>query len=99
MSGQAITRLTITKLIVLISFYHPKEQEKIAEILTTWDEAITKQQETNKDKRTTKKKALMQKLLSGKVRFSEFTDEWKNIQVNDFMVERNIQSPKIKNIL
>ena len=36
----------------------------------------------------------MQKLLSGKVRFSEFTDEWKNIQVNDFMVERNIQSPK-----
>jgi type I restriction enzyme S subunit len=94
MSGQAITRLTITKIDSFNIILPPlKEQEKIAEILTTWDEAITKQQELIKTKEL-QKKALMQKLLSGKVRFSEFTDEWKNIQVNDFMVERNIQSPK-----
>ncbi len=52
-----------------------KEQEKIAEILTTWDEAITKQTELLEAKEL-QKKALMQKLLSGEVRFSGFSDEW-----------------------
>ena len=52
-----------------------KEQEKIAEILTTWDEAITKQTELLEAKELLKI-ALMQKLLSGEVRFSGFSDEW-----------------------
>ena len=52
-----------------------KEQEKIAEILTTWDEAITKQTELLSAKELLKI-ALMQKLLSGEVRFSGFSDEW-----------------------
>ena len=51
-----------------------KEQEKIAEILTTWDEAITKQTELLEAKEL-QKKGLMQKLLSGEVRFSGFSDE------------------------
>ncbi|MBD3796033.1 MAG: restriction endonuclease subunit S, partial [Epsilonproteobacteria bacterium] len=51
-----------------------KEQEKIAEILTTWDEAITKQTELLEAKELLKK-ALMQKLLSGEVRFSGFSGE------------------------
>ena len=56
-----------------------KEQEKIAEILTTWDEAITKQIELLEAKELLKI-ALMQKLLSGEVRFGGFTDEWETIK-------------------
>ncbi|MDK2070606.1 restriction endonuclease subunit S [Aliarcobacter butzleri] len=59
-----------------------KEQEKIAEILTTWDEAITKQTELLRAKEL-QKKALMQKLLSGEVRFSGFSDEWKEVRIKD----------------
>jgi type I restriction enzyme S subunit len=52
-----------------------KEQEKIANILTTWDDAISKQDELIKDKEELKK-GLMQKLLSGEIRFDGFFDEW-----------------------
>lgn len=59
-----------------------KEQEKIAEILTTWDEAITKQTELLRAKELLKK-ALMQKLLSGEVRFDEFSDEWDEVRLGE----------------
>ncbi|MCG3688414.1 restriction endonuclease subunit S [Aliarcobacter butzleri] len=59
-----------------------KEQEKIAEILTTWDEAITKQTELLRAKELLKI-ALMQKLLSGEVRFSGFSDEWEEVRIKD----------------
>lgn len=52
-----------------------KEQEIIAQILSTWDEAIVKQEELIKEKEQLKK-GLMQKLLSGEVRFDGFNDEW-----------------------
>ncbi|WP_198306466.1 restriction endonuclease subunit S [Arcobacter vandammei] len=59
-----------------------KEQEKIAEILTTWDEAITKQTELLRAKEL-QKKALMQKLLSGEVRFDGFSDEWEEVRLGE----------------
>ena len=59
-----------------------KEQEKIAEILTTWDEAITKQTELLRAKELLKI-ALMQKLLSGEVRFGGFTDEWEEVRLGE----------------
>ena len=59
-----------------------KEQEKIAEILTTWDEAITKQTELLEAKEL-QKKALMQKLLSGEVRFDGFSDEWEEVRLGE----------------
>ena len=59
-----------------------KEQEKIAEILTTWDEAITKQTELLEAKELLKK-ALMQKLLSGEVRFGGFSDEWEEVRLGE----------------
>ena len=59
-----------------------KEQEKIAEILTTWDEAITKQIELLEAKELLKI-ALMQKLLSGEVRFSGFSDEWEELRLGE----------------
>jgi type I restriction enzyme S subunit len=58
-----------------IPFPKKEEREKIAHILTTWDEAIIKQEELIKEKEQFKK-GLMQKLLSGEVRFDGFTDEW-----------------------
>ncbi|MCB1948457.1 restriction endonuclease subunit S [Nitrosomonas sp.] len=52
------------------------EQQKIAQILSTWDKAIEKLHTliTAKQKR---KKALMQQLLTGKKRFAGFEGEWK----------------------
>ena len=83
MSGQAITRLTITKIDSFNIILPPlKEQEKIAEILTTWDETITKQEELIKAKEL-QKKGLMQKLLSGEVRFNGFNDEWEEVRLGE----------------
>jgi len=62
-----------------------KEQQKIAEILTTWDSAISKQEELIKEKEKLKK-GLMQKLLSGEVRFKEFSDEWEEVRLGDLLV-------------
>lgn len=59
-----------------------KEQKKIAKILTTYDDAISKQNELIKAKEELKK-GLMQKLLNGEVRFCEFNDEWKSIKLED----------------
>lgn len=63
-----------------------KEQEKIAEVLTTWDKAISKQTELLEVKEL-QKKALMQKLLSGEVRFSGFSDEWEEIRLGKYIKE------------
>ena len=76
-----------------------KEQEKIAEILTTWDEAITKQEELVKAKEL-QKKALMQKLLSGEVRFSGFSDEWEEVrlgEIADIYQPQTISQPELTN--
>lgn len=59
-----------------------KEQEKIAKILMIWDEAITKQIELVESKEQLKK-SLMQKFLSGEVRFSGFTDEWEEVKLGE----------------
>ena len=59
-----------------------KEQEKIAEILTTWDKSITKQTELLRAKELLKI-ALMQKLLSGEVRFDGFSDKWEEVKIKD----------------
>jgi type I restriction enzyme S subunit len=59
-----------------------KEQQKIAEILTTWDSAISKQEKLIKEKEKLKK-GLMQKLLSAEVRFKEFSDEWEEVRLGE----------------
>lgn len=51
------------------------EQEKIADILGCWDEAINKQQQLIAAKEG-HKKALMQQLLTGKKRLPGFTKDW-----------------------
>ena len=62
------------------------EQEKIAEILSTWDEAINLTINLIESKKQFKK-ALMQNLLTPKIRFPQFKDEWKKIKMNDIFTE------------
>ncbi|AMV12893.1 EcoKI restriction-modification system protein HsdS [Legionella pneumophila] len=56
------------------------EQKKIAQILSTWDKAITTTEIllANSEQQ---KKALMQQLLTGKRRFSNSKEEWKRIKL------------------
>lgn len=51
------------------------EQEKIAEILSCWDEGIEKLSALI-EKKKLQKKALMQQLLTAKIRLPAFTDPW-----------------------
>lgn len=57
------------------------EQKKIAEILSTWDEAINLTINLIESKKQFKK-ALMQNLLTAKIRFQQFKDEWQNEKLN-----------------
>ena len=58
------------------------EQEKIAEILSTWDEAINLTINLIENKKQFKK-ALMQNLLTAKIRFPEFQDEWREVTIGE----------------
>jgi type I restriction enzyme S subunit len=73
-----------------------KEQQKIAEILTTWDSAISKQEELIKEKEKLKK-GLMQKLLSAEVRFKEFSDEWEEVKLRQVGMISTGTTPSTKN--
>ncbi|MCK4623041.1 MAG: restriction endonuclease subunit S [Desulfuromonadales bacterium] len=53
------------------------EQSKIAQILSTWDKAITTTEQLLSNSRQ-QKKALMQQLLTGKKRFPGFEGGWKD---------------------
>lgn len=60
------------------------EQEKIVQILSTWDSAIEKQEQLIEKKKEFKK-GLMQRLLSGEVRFKEFNDKWKEYRYAEIL--------------
>lgn len=62
------------------------EQQKIAEILGTWDEAIEKQS-TLIDKLTGRKRGLMQQLLTGKKRLAGFNEKWKEYTYSEILKE------------
>ncbi|MDU2489167.1 MAG: restriction endonuclease subunit S [Clostridium celatum] len=63
-----------------------EEQKQIVEILSTWDLAIEKQVKLIEKKKEFKK-GLMQRLLSGEVRFKEFTDKWSIEEIGYFIEE------------
>lgn len=62
------------------------QQQKIAEILGTWDEAIEKQSKLI-DKLTDRKRGLMQQLLTGKKRLAGFSEEWKEYTYAEILKE------------
>jgi len=58
------------------------EQQKIAAILSKWDELIEEQTKLIKAKEK-QKTSLMQKLLSGEVRFPGFEGEWEEVTLGE----------------
>lgn len=58
------------------------EQRKIAEILGAWDEAIEKQSRLI-EKLELRKRALMQRLLTGRTRLSGFTTPWQKVKLGE----------------
>jgi type I restriction enzyme S subunit len=62
------------------------EQEKIAEILSTWDKAINTALQLL-DKSRLQRKGLMQKLLSGKKRLPSFEDDWMKTKIGAVLKE------------
>ena len=80
--SQANINPTAFKEVIKIPLPPLKEQEKIAEILTTWDEAISLHVKLIEEKEQLKI-GLMQKLLSGEVRFEGFCDEWEEVRLGE----------------
>lgn len=72
------------------------EQQKIAKILSTWDQAITTCEQLLVNSQQ-QKKALMQQLLTGKKRLLDdngvrFSGEFKDVEVGEFLRESRIPS-------
>ncbi|MCG8806769.1 restriction endonuclease subunit S [Tenacibaculum finnmarkense] len=73
-----------------------KEQQEIAKILSTWDEAIETTQSLI-EKLQFRKKGLMQELLSGKKRLAGFSEEWEENNLGDFIISNPRPKNKPKN--
>lgn len=75
LSGSALKELSIGVVRkIQIPLPPLPEQKKIAQILSTWDDAIDKTKQLLTQKKRLKK-GLLQQLLTGKVRFGEFVKE------------------------
>lgn len=71
-----------------------KEQKKIAEILGVWDEAIEKQNLLI-EKLELRKRALMQRLLTGKTRLPGFTEPWQKVKLGEIStIKKGVQVNK-----
>ena len=68
------------------------EQQRIAEVLGTWDVAIEKQGALV-DKLTERKRALMQQLLTGKKRLPNFSEPWETVRLGEISNVIMGQSP------
>lgn len=79
--------------IILPSF---PEQKKIAEILSTWDIAIEKQNKLIRQLEL-RKRGLMQQLLTGQKRIKGFNQEWKKYKLQDIGTTYNGLKGKNKN--
>lgn len=64
------------------------EQNRIIEILSTWDKAIELKEKLIDEKKK-QKTGLMQKLLTGKVRLPGFIGEWKEVKLGKVIREIN----------
>lgn len=62
------------------------EQQKIAQILSTWDKAIEQIQNLIEQLKN-RKKGLIRQLLTGKTRLKGFDDEWKEYSYSDLLKE------------
>ena len=82
-AGQTRPKLTLSDYKTIKILVPPlSEQRKIAQILSTWDKAIATTERLLANKQQ-QKKALMQRLLTGKQRFAGFEGEWMTVSVSD----------------
>lgn len=80
-SGQAITRITLTAIAgIKIPLPPLPEQKAIASVLECWDKTIQKYEEKIQKKKNIKRE-LMQKLLSGEQRLPGFDGEWEETRL------------------
>ena len=66
------------------------EQRKIAKILSTCDEVVETIEKLISNAQA-QKRALMQRLLTGKCRFSEFKGEWKTVSLKDLLASGKVK--------
>ncbi|MCK7552798.1 restriction endonuclease subunit S [Marinobacter goseongensis] len=77
--GQAVKGINIAEVRKLKIFHPPRnQQKKIAQILSTWDQAITATERLLENSQQ-RKKGLMQQLLTGKKRLPGFEGEWTQV--------------------
>jgi type I restriction enzyme S subunit len=67
---------------IFIPVYKESEQQKIAQILSTWDKAIELKEQIIEEKKE-QKKGLIQRLLTGEVRMPGFYGEWKEVRLGE----------------
>ena len=97
--GARYDRLGINdKMLLSIPILLPplEEQKRIAEVLSLCDEVIENLTELI-DKKEQYKKGVMQRLLSGEVRFKGFTDEWKTVRLGNITEMSSGGTPNTKN--
>ena len=71
-----------------------EEQRKIAEILGVWDEAIEKQSRLI-ERLELRKRALMQRLLTGRTRLPGFTTPWQKVKLGEIaQIKKGVQVNK-----
>lgn len=99
--GHSVVHIYLNSISKLSVFLPPlKEQQKIADILTTQDKIIELKQKLIEEKEK-QKKYLMQNLLTGKIRLKGFKDKWEKVKIgNVFTVTRGNVIPlkKLKRI-
>lgn len=94
-AGSSSTMVKINKSVLEktpLSIPSLDEQKKIAQILSTWDKAITTTEQLLANSQQ-QKKALMQQLLSAKLRLNdnggrEFRDDWRPYKLGELFKER-----------
>ncbi|GBO90365.1 restriction endonuclease subunit S [Marinobacter salsuginis] len=85
----SIAHLGVSRFAELVLAWPPlPEQKKIAQILSTWDQAITATERLLENSQQ-RKKGLMQQLLTGKKRLPGFEAEWEETQMGNLFAERS----------
>ena len=77
-----------------------QEQKKIAELLSEWDKAIELQTKLIEELEL-RKRALMQRLLTGRVRLNGFSDKWKKKRLSEigvFLSSNTLSRDKLNKI-
>lgn len=95
-TGISVYGLSKTNLKKIRVVLPPKEeQQKIAFILSTWDKAIELKEKLIEQKKE-QKKGLMQKLLTGEVRFPGYDGKWQKVDFEEVFIRIPVKKYQIK---